>query len=91
MVGEIRDEETAAIAVNAAMTGHLVLSSLHANDASTTFPRLLEMKVEPFLVSSGVINTKAKELGMKTMVEDGITKVLEGITTLEEVIRATKV
>jgi len=54
MVGEIRDEETAAMAVNAAMTGHLVLSTLHANDAATTLPRLLEMSIEPFLVASSV-------------------------------------
>lgn len=52
MVGEIRDEETAGIAINSAMTGHLVLSTLHANDAATTIPRLLEMGIEPFLLSS---------------------------------------
>lgn len=54
MVGEIRDIETANIAVNAAMTGHLVLSTLHTNDAATTLPRLLDMEVEPFLVASTV-------------------------------------
>ncbi len=54
MVGEIRDEETVAMAVDAAMTGHLVLSTMHANDAATTFPRLLEMGVEPFLIASAV-------------------------------------
>ncbi|MFA6467187.1 MAG: GspE/PulE family protein [Patescibacteria group bacterium] len=54
MVGEIRDEETAGIAVNSAMTGHLVLSTLHTNDASTSLPRLLDMKIEPFLVASTV-------------------------------------
>jgi len=54
MVGEIRDVETAGIAVNAAMTGHLVLSTLHTNDAPTTLPRLLDMEVEPFLVASTV-------------------------------------
>ena len=54
VVGEIRDEETAGIAVNSAMTGHLVLSTLHANDAATTLPRLLDMGIEPFLVSSTV-------------------------------------
>jgi type IV pilus assembly protein PilB len=52
MVGEIRDEETASIAVNSAMTGHLVLSTLHTNDASTAAPRLLDMGVEPFLIAS---------------------------------------
>lgn len=52
MVGEIRDGETANIAVNAAMTGHLVLSTLHTNDAPTTLPRLLDLGVEPFLIAS---------------------------------------
>jgi len=54
MVGEIRDDETASIAVNAAMTGHLVLSTLHTNDAATTLPRLLDMGVEPFLIASTI-------------------------------------
>ena len=54
MVGEIRDEETAGIAVNAALTGHLLLSTIHTNDAATTLPRLLDMKVEPFLIASTV-------------------------------------
>ncbi len=54
MVGEIRDGETANIAVNAAMTGHLVLSTLHTNDAPTTMPRLLDLGVEPFLIASTI-------------------------------------
>jgi type IV pilus assembly protein PilB len=54
MVGEIRDEETAGIAINSALTGHLVLSTLHTNDAATTLPRLLDMKIERFLVASSV-------------------------------------
>ncbi len=53
-VGEIRDSETAGIAVNAALTGHLVLSTLHTNDAAGTLPRLTDMSVEPFLVASTV-------------------------------------
>ncbi len=52
LVGEIRDGETASIAVNAALTGHLLFSTLHANDAATAVPRLLEMGVEPFLLAS---------------------------------------
>lgn len=52
MVGEIRDNETASLAVNAALTGHLVLSTLHTNSAAGTIPRLFDMKVEPFLLSS---------------------------------------
>lgn len=180
LVGEIRDEETAGIAVNSAMTGHLVLSTLHANDAATTLPRLFDFKIEPFLIAStvniiiaqrlvrhicmqcrvsmdvplkdiaavlppAVLKTyfQEKEMvrlyrgkgcpvchgtgyegrlgifevmmmeenirkailekkdspevtklavtnGMKTMMEDGIRKVLEGLTTIEEILRVTK-
>jgi type IV pilus assembly protein PilB len=54
MVGEIRDGDTAGLAVNTALTGHLVLSTLHTNDAPTTLPRLLDMKVEPYLIASTV-------------------------------------
>ena len=54
MVGEIRDNETAALAVNAALTGHLVLSTLHTNSAAGAIPRLLDMKVEPFLLASTI-------------------------------------
>ena len=52
MVGEIRDRETAGLAVNASLTGHLVLSTLHTNSAAGAIPRLLDMKLEPFLISS---------------------------------------
>lgn len=180
-VGEIRDSETAGIAVNAALTGHLVLSTLHTNDAATAIPRLTDMKIEPFLVASTVnviiaqrlireicttckieIEEDAVELakhlpkddivkffgntqkikvykgqgckvcrntgyqgrigvfevleitkgirklilektdadiigqaaiaeGMKTMLEDGLEKVARGLTTIEEILRATKV
>lgn len=180
-VGEIRDSETAGIAVNAALTGHLVLSTLHTNDAATAIPRLSDMKVEPFLVASTVniiiaqrlvrkicdmckttvsttqeelkkhlpedaikkhfddnatltlykgkgckichntgyngrlgvfevlevskdirqliserkdsdeINKKALEEGMTTMLDDGLTKVKKGLTTIDEVVRVTKV
>src|SRR5206468_5591211 len=54
MVGEIRDFETAEIGIKAALTGHLVLSTLHTNDAPSTVKRLLNMGVEPFLVASSV-------------------------------------
>lgn len=180
-VGEIRDSETAGIAVNAALTGHLVLSTLHTNDAATALPRLIDMKVEPFLVAStvnviiaqrlirkicdmckmsydidrtdleknlpthiitkyfgqkdvvrlfrgkgckichntgyagrlgifevlevtkeiktlitakndsDVIQKKAIEDGMTTMLDDGLMKVVKGMTTIEEVLRVTKV
>ncbi|OGE17567.1 hypothetical protein A3F00_05400 [Candidatus Daviesbacteria bacterium RIFCSPHIGHO2_12_FULL_37_11] len=178
-VGEVRDNETADIAINSSMTGHLVLSTLHTNDAATAFPRLIDMNIEPFLVAStvnviiaqrlvrkicekckfsftktvdelakqfpkdsvgkflgtgpevrlfqgkgcsvchltgysgrvgifevlavseaikalitqksdsDVIDKKAREEGMVTMHEDGLNKVQLGITTIEEVLRAT--
>lgn len=180
-VGEIRDGETASIAVNAALTGHLVVSTLHTNDAATALPRLIDMNIEPFLVAStvnviiaqrlvrkicemckmsyqttipdlqkqlppeavnkhfggretitiykgmgckvchlsgyagrlgvfevlevtknikkliteksdsDVILTKAIEEGMTTMLDDGLDKILKGVTTIEEVLRVTKV
>lgn len=65
MVGEIRDEETADIAVNSAMTGHLVLSTLHTNDAATTLPRFLDMGVEPFLIASTINVVIAQRLVRK--------------------------
>jgi len=179
-VGEIRDEETAGIAVNSAMTGHLVLSTLHTNDAATTLPRLMDMGIEPYLVASTVnvivgqrlvrkicekcrfseeidinqlteyfpvklvaqyfgnkkmlrvyrgkgcpvchksgylgrigifevmemteglrelimakensdnIEARAVKEGMTTMVEDGLTKIRQGLTTVDEVLRVTK-
>jgi type IV pilus assembly protein PilB len=180
-VGEIRDSETAGIAVNASLTGHLVLSTLHTNDAATALPRLTDMSVEPFLVASTVnviigqrlirkiceickstrsisreellknlpsdivnnfagkkstvtiyqgagckichltgysgrigvfevlevtksirdlitkrqdadiIMQKAIEEGMTTMLDDGLDKVMKGLTTIEEVLRVTKI
>ncbi|MDO8452181.1 MAG: GspE/PulE family protein [bacterium] len=180
-VGEIRDAETAGIAVNAALTGHLVLSTLHTNDAATAIPRLLDMKIESFLVASTVnviiaqrlvrkicdmcktsqtitktdlekhvptstvekhfgkveeitvyhgkgckicrssgysgriglfevlemskklrelitdkvdsdeVNRVAVEEGMRPMIDDGLEKVTKGLTTIDEIIRVTKV
>ncbi|MBI5663752.1 MAG: type IV-A pilus assembly ATPase PilB [Nitrospirae bacterium] len=65
MVGEIRDFETAEIAVKAALTGHLVLSTLHTNDAPSTISRLLNMGIEPFLVSASVVLILAQRLCRK--------------------------
>ncbi|MDH4230652.1 MAG: type IV-A pilus assembly ATPase PilB [Nitrospirota bacterium] len=65
MVGEIRDFETAEIAVKAALTGHLVLSTLHTNDAPGTISRLLNMGIEPFLVSSAVVLIMAQRLARR--------------------------
>ncbi len=147
MVGEIRDKETAEIAIQAALTGHLVFSTLHTNDAPGAITRLIDMGVEPFLISSslagalaqrlvriickeckgkgcpecmhsgykgriaifelmlvddktrGLITAKApreelrKQLqssGMRTLKDDGLQKVREGITTVEEILRLTQ-
>ncbi len=173
MIGEIRDMETASIAINASLTGHLVFSTLHTNDAPSAVTRLIDIGVKPFLVASStralmaqrlvrkvckqcaapsmpteaelrslnldsetiknanfmkgkgcsncsgtgcrgrfgifeifvvddearkliyekvpssVLRTRAREMGMRTLREDGIRKVLAGLTTPEEVIRAT--
>jgi general secretion pathway protein E/type IV pilus assembly protein PilB len=173
MIGEIRDIETASIAINASLTGHLVFSTLHTNDAPGAVTRLIDIGVKPFLVASStralmaqrlvrkvckqcgapsmpnevelrslnldaetiknanfmkgkgcsncsgtgcrgrfgifeifviddearkliyekvpssVLRARAREMGMRTLREDGIRKVLAGLTTPEEVIRAT--
>jgi type IV pilus assembly protein PilB len=173
MVGEIRDFETAEIAVNASLTGHLVFSTLHTNDAPSAIPRLMDMGVKPFLLASSIratiaqrlvrvicekcaapytptereiellgsaaiqfkevkllkgkgcaacgqtgyhgrkglyeifvindevsqmiynktplveLRARARELGMRTLREDGLRKVVSGITTLEEVLSVT--
>jgi type IV pilus assembly protein PilB len=65
MVGEIRDFETAQIAIQAALTGHLVLSTVHTNDAPGTITRLIDMGIEPFLISSSVIMVLAQRLARK--------------------------
>jgi general secretion pathway protein E len=65
MVGEIRDKETAEIAVHASLTGHLVLSTIHTNDAAGAVTRLVEMEVEPFMVASSMIGILAQRLVRK--------------------------
>ncbi len=65
MLGEIRDQETADMAVHAALTGHIVLSTLHTNDAAGTFPRLIDMQIEPFLITSSVHTVIAQRLSRK--------------------------
>ncbi|MEM8782384.1 MAG: ATPase, T2SS/T4P/T4SS family [Planctomycetota bacterium] len=62
MVGEIRDQETAEISIQAALTGHLVLSTLHTNDASSAVTRLLDLNIEPYLVASSVVGVAAQRL-----------------------------
>ncbi|HUW56019.1 MAG TPA: ATPase, T2SS/T4P/T4SS family [Planctomycetota bacterium] len=65
MVGEIRDKETVEIAVKAALTGHLVLSTLHTNDAPSTITRMLDMGVDPFMVASSTVLVSAQRLARK--------------------------
>jgi type IV pilus assembly protein PilB len=65
LVGEIRDTETADIAVKAALTGHLVLSTLHTNDAATTVTRLVDMGIDPFMVASSLLCIGAQRLARK--------------------------
>jgi type IV pilus assembly protein PilB len=142
MVGEIRDPETATIALNASLTGHLVLTTMHTNDAMTAHTRFLELGVAPFLLSGSInliiaqrlvrviqpgstpekpiykgrvviaeviapnaeleravqqnadmatLHDIAKRSGMISMLEDGLQKVKDGITTEDEVSRVTAV
>ena len=83
MVGEIRDHETADIAVQSALTGHLVLSSLHTNDAPTTVPRLMDMGVPPFLVSAVLNVICAQRLARKIHLD-----CIESYTPSEESLKA---
>lgn len=75
-IGEIRDSETADIAVNSAMTGHLVLSTLHTNDAATALPRLADMGIEPFLIASSVNVIVAQRLVRKICEKCKVSKEL---------------
>ncbi len=96
MVGEIRDEETAGIAVNSALTGHLVLSTIHTNDAATTLPRLIDMKVEPFLVASTIKLIIAQRLIRKICekcrvsykINDEIKMILESEPVVKEILQS---
>lgn len=83
MVGEIRDRETAEIAIQASLTGHLVISTLHTNDAPSTVSRLVDMGVEPFLVSSSIIGVIAQRL-VRTVCHDCAKKYTP---TLEELVK----
>ncbi len=81
LVGEIRDNETVEISVNAALTGHLLLSTFHANDAATAVPRLLDMKIEPFLLASTMELIIAQRL-VRRICEKCRYSYLEGEQTL---------
>ncbi len=84
MVGEIRDSETAEIAVQSALTGHLVLSSLHTNDAPTAVPRLIDMKIPPFLVAA-VLNVIVAQRLVRKIHLDCIESYTPDTTTLEAI------
>ncbi len=88
MVGEIRDEETARIAVNAALTGHLLLSTLHTNDAATALPRLFDMHIEPFLIASTVNIVLGQRLVRRICSNCKVNKALsiDELKTLSEVV-----
>jgi type IV pilus assembly protein PilB len=79
MVGEIRDGETADLAVQAALTGHVVLSTLHTNNAATTLPRLLDMGIEPFLIASTVNSVIGQRLVRRLCPVCRIAYVPEGV------------
>jgi len=98
LVGEIRDKETAETAIRAAMTGHLVLSTLHCNDAASAVPRLLDLGVDPFLLSSSLIGVTAqrllrklcpdcRELGATTAEEEVLMRTYFGVDGIDEVWR----
>jgi type IV pilus assembly protein PilB len=97
MVGEIRDTETATLAVNAALTGHLVLSTLHTTNAAGAIPRLIDMKVEPFLISSTLnvilaqrlVRRLCKEKEKYTLTEPEIKKIGK-YCNLERVVKILK-
>ncbi|OHA06757.1 MAG: hypothetical protein A2934_01130 [Candidatus Sungbacteria bacterium RIFCSPLOWO2_01_FULL_47_10] len=97
MVGEIRDTETASLAINAALTGHLVLSTLHTNSASGALPRLLDMNVEPFLIASTVnaiigqrlVRMLCAEKTMRPLAEEEFSH-LVGISDPERVTKILK-
>ncbi|MBI2066434.1 MAG: type II secretion system ATPase GspE [Deltaproteobacteria bacterium] len=83
MVGEIRDKETAEIAVQAALTGHLVFSTLHTNDSASSVTRMIDMGVEPFLISSSVLAILAQRLIRRVCLDCG----KKYVPTPEELVR----
>lgn len=84
MVGEIRDAETARLAVQAALTGHLVFSTLHTNNAATCLPRLLDMGIEPFLIASTVRAVVGQRL-VRKLVPESIEAYAPDIATLNRI------
>jgi len=97
MVGEIRDGETASLAINAALTGHLVLSTLHTNSSSGVIPRMIDMGVEPFLIVSTVKTIIAQRLVRrlteekeKYFLSEGERKELSKVVDLDRVLNFLK-
>ena len=95
MVGEIRDQETAEIAIKAALTGHLVISTLHTNDAPTTISRLQDMGIEPFYIGSAVILVVAQRLVRKVCRDCGQpttydAEILKSVGITPEIAAASK-
>lgn len=98
MVGEIRDNETAGLAINAALTGHLVLSTLHTNSAAGAFPRLIDMKAEPFLISSTIniivaqrlVRRLCPEIKQKYKLNSAKLKSLQEQFDLERILKTLK-
>ena len=88
MVGEIRDRDTADMAVQAALTGHLVLSTLHTNDAPATISRIKDMGIEPFLVSSTVLAVLAQRLGRRLCKSCKAPMTKEELPTREQLLSA---
>ena len=89
LVGEIRDKETAEIAIQSSLTGHLVFSTLHTNDAASTITRLIDMKMEPFLISSSVIAIIAQRL-VRTLCPDCKESYTPGYESLASIGIETK-
>jgi type IV pilus assembly protein PilB len=88
MIGEIRDQETIEIAVKAALTGHLVLSTLHTNDAPSTISRIVDMGIEPFLAASTVLSVVAQRLGRRLCKSCKTPMTKEEMPTREQLISA---
>jgi len=89
MVGEIRDSETSSLAIQAALTGHLVFSTLHTNDAATTLPRLLDMGSEPFLIASTVKAIVGQRLMRKLSIQTrkSVTPSAEEVASIKEILQ----
>ena len=91
MLGEIRDKETAEMAVQAALTGHVVLSTLHTNDAAGAFPRLIDMGMEPFLLTSSIHTVVAQRLARMLDVDQRQEYKLEDVELKEVLVELDKI